>query len=266
MIAKSFHVSKPAPSWIPSNGPAPTGLPRLFCFPYAGGSASLFRPWVKQLSPVAQVCPVQLPGRGDRINEAAFTDLRPLVGALVTALAPYLQGPFAFFGHSMGALIAFELVRKLRSEHGPLPVHLIVSGRRAPQLPQDRTTYNLSDADFDDELRRIGGTGNDVVKDPEIMELMKPVLRADFQVCQDYKYSYQLPLQCPMTVLGGTNDLDVTFEHLTAWREQTTGEFAVSVFPGNHFFIQSASSAVLQLVARDLSRYRRAGPNVLSKG
>jgi medium-chain acyl-[acyl-carrier-protein] hydrolase len=98
------------------------------------------------------------------------------------------------------------------------------------------------------------------------MELMKPVLRADFQVCQDYKYSYQLPLQCPMTVLGGTNDLDVSFEHLTAWREQTTGEFAVSVFPGNHFFIQSASSAVLQLVARDLSRYRRGGPNVLSRG
>ena len=226
----------------------------------------MFRDWQHSFPAQIQICPVELPGHGTRALERPYAGMPELIEALEEGLGPWLAEPFAFFGHSMGALIAFELVRKLRSEHGPLPVHLIVSGRRAPQLPQDRTTYNLSDADFDDELRRIGGTGNDVVKDPEIMELMKPVLRADFQVCQDYKYSYQLPLQCPMTVLGGTNDLDVTFEHLTAWREQTTGEFAVSVFPGNHFFIQSASSAVLQLVARDLSRYRRAGPNVLSKG
>jgi medium-chain acyl-[acyl-carrier-protein] hydrolase len=266
MIVKSCPVAKPASSWIACNDPAPSGLLRLFCFPYAGGSASIFRPWVKPLVSVANVCPIQLPGRGHRINEAPYTDVMPLVEALVPALAPYLHQPFAFFGHSMGALIAFELARKLRSQDGPLPVHLIVSGRRAPHLPQDRATYNLCDAEFEDELRRLGGTGNELVQNPEIMEMMKPVLRADFQLCQEYKYTNQLPLPCPLTALGGADDPDIRMEHLTAWREHTTGGFSVKVFPGDHFFIQSATAAVLQQVAGSLSGYRRTGPNVLSRG
>jgi medium-chain acyl-[acyl-carrier-protein] hydrolase len=266
MTMKSSIVAKQASPWVACNNPPPGGLLRLFCFPYAGGSASIFRAWNKRLSSVAQVCPVQLPGRGERINEVAFTGLVPLIDALVSALAPNLQEPFAFFGHSMGALIAFELARKLRSEHGPLPIHIIVSGRRAPQIPQDSLTYNLGETEFDDELLRLGGIGKEVVEDPEIMQLVKPMIRADFQVCQEYKYCYQLPLPCPLTVLGGSDDPDVRMEHLTPWREQTSGEFAISTFPGEHFFIQSASDAVLRVVERDLSRYRRAGPNVLSRG
>jgi medium-chain acyl-[acyl-carrier-protein] hydrolase len=266
MLLKSAYLTKPDQSWIACKSPAPSGLLRLFCFPYAGGSASMFRAWIKPLSPVVEVLPVQLPGRGDRINEAAFTDLTPLVEALVKALAPYLDTPFAFFGHSMGALISFELARKLRSDHGPMPVHIIASGRRAPQIAQDRMTYNLGDADFEEELIRLGGTSNEIVKHPEIMELIRPLLRADFQVCQEYKYTHQPPLPCPLTVIGGADDPDVRIDHLNAWREQTTREFSVSTLPGDHFFIQSASAAVLQLVARDLGRFRRAGPNVLSRG
>jgi medium-chain acyl-[acyl-carrier-protein] hydrolase len=266
MILKSSNVVKSAPSWIVGSHSAPSGLPRLFCFPYAGGSAGIFRTWGKELSSVAHVCPVQLPGRGERINEPAFTGLTRLIEALVTALAPSLHSPFAFFGHSMGALIAFELARKLRSEHGPLPVHIFASGRRAPQIPQDRLTYNLGEADFDDELKRLGGTGNEVAANPEIMQLMKPLLRADFQLCQEYKYTHQFPLQIPFTVMGGSDDPDVKIEHLNAWREQTTGDFAVSMLPGDHFFIRSANAALLELLERDLIRYRRTGPKVLSSG
>lgn len=264
-MASTFVRS--APSWIAYNSVSTNIGVRLFCFPYAGGAANIFRPWVKQLSHVADVYPIQLPGRGDRITEPSLTSTVPMVDALVKNLAPYFDRPFAFFGHSMGALIAFELARKLRSEHGPLPVHIIVSGRRAPHLPRDfPITFDLPDREFEEELKRLGGTGKEVVENPEIMGLMKPTLRADFQLCQEYNYIDQGPLGCPFTVLGGTDDPDVKLEHLAPWKEHTTGECLIKLLPGDHFFIHSASAETLQILSRDLAKFKRIGPRVLSRG
>src|SRR5437763_15337105 len=166
--------------WLVSRKPNPRARVRLFCFPYAGGGDSVFRAWQKGLSEAIEVCPVQLPGRGARISEPPFTELSPLVRAAAQALAPHLDKPFAFFGHSMGALICFELARHLRKDGGPQPVHLFVSGRCGPQTPREPFAGDLPDSEFQEMLRRYNGTPEEVLENRELMELLLPAVRADF--------------------------------------------------------------------------------------
>lgn len=226
---------------------------RLFCFPYAGGGALVYRDWHRILPGSIGVYAAQLPGRGDRLAEPPFRDLPALIEPLIEAIKPYLDKPFAFFGHSMGALIAFELSRKLRSEYGLKPAHLFVSGRRAPQLPDsDRITYNLAEAEFIEELRRLKGTPREMLENPELMQLVGPVLRADFQACQTYVYSDSPPLRCPITVFGGLQDNDVTREYLQPWRNQTSVAFTLRLLPGDHFFLHSSEAILLRLIAQEL--------------
>ncbi len=185
--------------------------------------------------------------------EPPFVDLPALIEPLTEAIKPYLDKPFAFFGHSMGALIAFELARKLRGEYGVEPAHLFVSGRRAPQLPDsDSVTYNLEEAEFIEELRRLNGTPREMLENPELMQLMGPVLRADFQVCQTYVYTDSLPLHCPITVFGGLKDNDVTREYLQPWRDQTNYSFTLRLLPGDHFFLHSSEAILLRMIAQEL--------------
>lgn len=177
-------------SWLTCSSPNHQAILRLLCFPYAGGGANIFRTWQDNLPTTVEVCPVQLPGRERRLLEPPFTDLRFLVEAAARALLLYLDRPFAFFGHSMGATISFELARHLRQEKNVKPVHLFVSGRRAPQLPERHaSTYDLPGAEFLEELRRLKGTPKEVLEHPELMELMLPLLRADFELIQTYQYS-----------------------------------------------------------------------------
>lgn len=232
---------------------------RLFCFPYAGGTALTYRHWPGALPAGVEVCAVQLPGRGNRFHEPPYGDLRRLVEAAAPALAPFLDGPFAFFGHSMGALIAFELARHLRREFGLQPAHLFVSGRRAPQLDRDETvTYNLPEAGFIDSLRDLNGTPPEVLEHRELMQLMVPLLRADFAVCQTYSYTPEPPLGCPLTAFGGLSDREVSREQLGAWREQTSAAFAMRLLPGDHFFLNSAQATLLDLLSHELNRRRPA--------
>jgi medium-chain acyl-[acyl-carrier-protein] hydrolase len=232
---------------------------RLFCFPYAGGTALTYRNWPDGLPPGVEVCAVQLPGRGNRFHEKPFGNLRGLVGAVAPALAPFLDRPFAFFGHSMGAMIAFELARHLRREYGLLPAHLFVSGRRAPHLDRDEAvTYNLSEADFIDSLRDLNGTPPEVLAHRELMQLMVPLLRADFAVCQTYSYTPEPPLGCPLTAFGGLSDREVSREQLGGWREQTSGAFVMRLLPGDHFFLDSAQASLLGLLSHELNRIRPA--------
>ena len=241
--------------WFTSQRPNAGARLRLFCFPYAGGGAAIYRLWPQSLPSEVEACMAQLPGRGTRLREEPFTNLDALVAAIAEAIAPLLDKPFALFGHSMGAMISFELARRLREQGQPQPSHLFISGRRAPQLPNDDPiSYNLPDAELGQELLRLIGTPKEVLEHPELMELMLPLLRADFSVVETYDYRPGVPLDCPLTVFGGLRDAEVSREQLEAWREQTTSEFALRMLPGDHFFLNDAQAQTLLLsaVARDL--------------
>jgi medium-chain acyl-[acyl-carrier-protein] hydrolase len=226
---------------------------RLFCFPYAGGSSQIYRNWGKALPPSVAVCPAHLPGRERRLSEKPFTRAQALVEAIAEAILPSLDKPFAFFGHSMGALISFELTRYLRRHNRPQPTHIFISGSRAPQLrDNDSPTYNLPDAEFAEELRRLNGTPSEVLEHPELMELMTPLLRADFEVCQTYHYTQERAFDCPITAFGGLNDEGVNGEMLKGWEEQTTGRFRLWMLPGDHFFVNSAQERILKILSQEL--------------
>lgn len=235
--------------------PDPRARLRLFCFPYAGGGAAVYRSWSTLLPAEIQLAPVTLRGRGSRFTEAPLERLDEVTESLAEELAPYLDMPFAFFGHSMGALIAYELTRLLRGRGGPLPEHLLVSGRRAPQVPSDRPDlHTLPEPDLKEELRRLDGTPEEIIASPELMELFLPILRADFSVCETYRYREEAPLDCPVSAFGGLEDRDVAREHVEAWRTQARGPFRVRMFPGGHFFLNGgARDALVRAVTADLA-------------
>lgn len=200
-----------------------------------------------------EVCPVELPGRGKRITSAPFTRLQLLVQAIAIALLPYLDKPFAFFGHSMGGLVTFELARLLRKNYGISPVHLFVSGYRAPQVPDpDPPIHALPEPEFLEKLRRLNGTPKAVLENAELMQLLLPALRADFAVIETYAYTPESPLDCPITAFGGLQDREVPYDALKVWQEQTNAAFSLHMLPGDHFFLQSAEPLLLQLLSQEL--------------
>jgi medium-chain acyl-[acyl-carrier-protein] hydrolase len=226
---------------------------RLFCFPYAGAGASIFRAWPEGLPDTIEVCPIQLPGREHRLTESPFTQMAALVRTLCEVLEPMQTEPFAFFGHSLGAMIGFELANQLRAYGSPGPSHLFVSSCRAPQLPDlGPPRHLLSDADLVSELRRLRGTPEAALANAELMELMLPILRADFRLFETYQYVRRAPLDCPISVFGGRHDPRTTRFHLNAWRVQTRSTFKLRLFPGDHFFLHTAQKDLLQAIAEDL--------------
>lgn len=242
-------------TWLSCPRPNPRAGLRLFCFPYAGGSAALFRGWADGLPADVELCAVELPGHGRRLGEAPFTRVGPLVEAAAEALLPHLDRPFGFFGHSMGAKCSFELARLLRGRHGREPARLFVSGCRAPQLRHARPpTYGLPEPEFIAELRRLNGTPAEVLEHAELLELMLPLLRADFEVVQTYEYTEQPPLGCPVNAFGGFEDEDVSLQDLEGWGEQTTASFEVRMLPGDHFFLHTSRPLLLQALSEDLRR------------
>lgn len=242
-----------ATTWLSCPRPVPGAGLRLFCFPYSGGAASVYYPWAEVMPAAIEVCPVQLPGHGTRLSEPLHTRLGPLVEAVAGALAPYLDRPFAFFGHSMGALIGFELARLLRRTRGLLPTHLFVSANSAPQLPdRNPPLHQLPEPEFLSKLRELNGTPEEVLRHAELRQLLFPILRADFAVCETYEYRPDAALACPISAFGGLGDSYVNREELAGWREQTTATFSVRMFPGDHFYLNTARPYLLQAVARDL--------------
>jgi len=240
-------------SWIAFRKPNPQARLRLFCFPYAGSGASIFRTWPDALPADVEVCPVQFPGRGTRLMETPFTQLTPLVQALTQALVPLMDKPFAFFGHSLGALVSFELARQLRRQAGVQPVHMFVSADRAPQIPQRNSPIHaLPEEEFLDELRRLNGIPGKVWQELDLMQFMLPVLRADFAVYETYAYSTEAPFNCPFSIFGGLQDRRVSRGELEAWRDQTSGSFSLRMFPGDHFFLNATQPLLLQVMSEEL--------------
>ena len=237
--------------WVVRYQATTTARVRLFCFPYAGGAAHIFRQWQQSLPAAVELCAVQPPGRGSRMTEQPVINLSDLIAAAAPALGSYLELPFAFFGHSMGALIAFELARHLRRAGGEGPTHLFLSGCRAPQRAC-AITYNLPEPEFLAEIRRLNGTPPEVLEQPELLAFMLPLLRADFAVVQTYEYAEEPPLACPLTVFGGLQDEDVSVESLEAWREHTSAAFSLRMLPGDHFFLHSSQGPLLEVISREL--------------
>jgi medium-chain acyl-[acyl-carrier-protein] hydrolase len=244
-----------ANTWIQFPTSSVSAALRLFTFPYAGGSAAAYRRWNKALPPTVEVCPILLPGREARLGEAAFSNVVPLVEALLPAIAPHLDKSFVFFGHSMGALVAFELARKLRQEYKVLPECLFVSAREAPGFALTQPPLcQMPDDEFIRALSRFNGVEQGALQHPELMKLMLPTLRADFAVHERYQYLEGSPLECPITVFGGLQDTATDAEGLNAWRDHTSASFARKMFPGDHFFINSPSSFFLNALSQELQR------------
>lgn len=244
-----------ATQWLRPLNQSARGRVRLFCFPYAGGSAAIFRDWPRHLPPDVEVWPALLPGRGPRMAEPPPTRISAMVESLAEAIRPHLDKPFALFGHSMGALIAFELAQRLRTADGGRPARLFVGGCRAPQLPDpDPPTHTGSDAEFIEHLRKLKGTPEEVLNHPELMALMLPLLRADFEAVETYRHTDAPPLACPVSAYGGLRDSAVPREHLEAWRVQTTADFVLRMFDGDHFFIHQAAPQLLRTLGRELSQ------------
>jgi medium-chain acyl-[acyl-carrier-protein] hydrolase len=202
-----------------------------------------------------EVCPIQLPGRQSRLEETPFTRMEPLVQALALAIQPYLDRPFAFFGHSLGAKICFELARHLRTQGASMPVHLFFSGSIPPQIPNsDSPIHTLPDAEFVETLRRFNGTPEALLQNDELLQFFLPLLRADIALHETYRYVPGEPFDCPVSVFGGLEDDDVSRDDLEAWRVHTRGEFTLRMLPGDHFFLRSARAPLLEAVSGDLGQ------------
>jgi surfactin synthase thioesterase subunit len=227
---------------------------RLLCFPYAGVGASIFWGWAAALPPSIELCPIQLPGREGRWMEPPFTHFPSLIETLADVLKPLLTVPFAFFGHSMGAFISFELARQLRRSSGLSPVHLFLSAARAPHIPDlHPPIHQLGEAEFAKVLLRLNIIPAQVLQNAELMRLVLPFLRADLTLCETYKYYPEPPLHCPISTYGGQQDSKVAYAHLAAWRIHTRRAFTCRLFPGNHFFLISARTSLLRTLSDELS-------------
>ena len=248
----SSVVATPTP-WLAYHKSNARAAVRLFCFPYAGSGALIYRAWQNELPKIVEVCPVQLPGRGGRIMESPYTNLSQLVEDAMQVLLPYLDTPFAFFGHSMGALVSFELARRLRARHGLEPIHLFASGRAAPHLPpREPPSYNLPEPEFIEKLRTLNGTPREVLEHPELMQLVAPIVRADFEAIQTYAYTPGAPFNFPLTVFGGLQDFEITREELEGWREHAGASFKLRMLPGDHFFLTSSQQLLIRTLTQEL--------------
>lgn len=243
--------------WLRISAPNPTARLRLFCFPYAGGTASIYRLWSRCLPADIEVCAVQLPGREERIREQPFTDMSALVQVLLPRLLPYLDRPFAFFGHSMGSLIAYELAQSLHQQAGLVPTHLLVSGRRAPFLSRhEAPVHNLpTDMDLLAELqRRYNNIPELVFTDTELRELFAPLLRADLTMVETYQPQHQCRLPCPIIACGGETDPHASRVELLAWQELTQAAFALHMFPGGHFYFAEQAEPLFKTLSGYLEK------------
>ena len=253
------------PWLIAGRGGHPAAL-RLFCFPYAGGSASVFHSWRAALAPDIDVIAVQMPGRAERLLEEMPTRIEPLVEALAEAIVPCAGRRFAFFGHSLGGLVAFELARVLQRRGAAQPERVIVSGCDAPRHRKaERALHRLDDAAFVEVLRDYKGTPPEILANRELMRLLLPAVRADFEISESYVPLHDAPLDRPLTVLAGVHDERDSDAAVEGWAQETRAGCDVHWFDGDHFFINPHREAVLDCLRRTLApRAVRDVPNALS--
>ncbi|WP_107669422.1 thioesterase II family protein [Cyanothece sp. BG0011] len=253
--------------WILSSQPNKNASLRLFCFPCAGGLPSRFNSWSKHLFPEIEVCSLQLPGRGKRIKEPCIQEWTVLIETITMALEDYLDRPFVFLGHSLGALISYEVTHRLRQNHSPMPQHLFICGCSGPNtsIPQP-SIHHLPPQRFVKELsQRYQAIPEMIQEDAELLQLFLPSLRADFTLFETYSYTARTPLDCPITVFSGLEDLAITEPDLWNWQQETLKDLNLHFLEGDHFFLyaqsQLMSEKILEAVS-DLLGSRNEGINL----
>ena len=242
-------------AWVQVITARPHPRLRLIVFPYAGGGPRMALGWGDFLPRDVEVIAVQLPGRGVRLAEPALDSVVDMAEGVSTALRDELLEPYALYGHSLGALVAFEVARRAAWQGDPPPVHLFAGACRAPQLP--RTTpalHELPESELLGELANLGGTPAEVLADSDLMAAMLPTLRADFRAGETYRYRPGPKLACPITAIGGSNDHTVSPADLDAWRAQTDAEFRRVELDGDHFFVDNRRTELLAVLRDELDR------------
>ncbi|MCC2447387.1 thioesterase domain-containing protein [Bacillus cereus] len=229
----------------------------LFCLPYAGGSASIYHKWRRHLDESIELIPLELSGRGSRIKEPLYNSIENAVEDIYNQIQPFLNKPFSIFGHSMGSLLAYELSCKIKQKDGIEPVHLFVSGRKAPNCPErspieKKKIHLLPDDEFVEVVKSLGGTPDGLLDNSEYLDFFKPILRADFRMIETYKYDDRdFKLNCDITVLNGKED-DIAEEELAAWGPFTNGNSKIVEFNGGHFFINHFAEPVVRLINEEI--------------
>ncbi|MBH5386160.1 thioesterase II family protein [Bradyrhizobium diversitatis] len=233
---------------------------RLLCLPYSGGSAMFYARWRRLLPSWIDVRPVEWPGRGARMDEPLATDPHVLAAKLASELGGQLDGPYALFGHSLGAVIAFELAHGLLDRGAAAPAVLFASGAEAPAVRDgSRWREPLSDDALMKELRNLQGTPDEALSNAELMRSALPVLRADFLMCGAYVYRPRRALPCPVHVFAGADD-ETDREALETWRRETSASFTLDVLPGHHFFIHTQQAELIERIGAALAR--RSGRSI----
>ncbi|MEV4921010.1 alpha/beta fold hydrolase [Streptomyces tirandamycinicus] len=241
--------------WVRRYHPAPESAVRLVCFPHAGGSASFYHPMSAAFSPGAEVITLQYPGRQDRRHEHCVTDIAELADRITGRLLRLDEKPTLFFGHSMGAVLAFETAWRLeRKGTGAAPRALVASGRRAPSAHRTETVHRRDDDGIIAELRLLNGTAQGVLGDEEILRMALPAIRGDYEAIERYRCDEERRVRCPVTALTGDADPRTTLDEAAAWERHTEGAFRLEVLPGGHFFLTGQQVAVTSLISRELGK------------
>lgn len=242
-------------SWIQCYEPNPRAPLRLFCLPFAGGTSAIYRGWGKKLSRSIEVVPLQPPGRGARLQEQPLRRVPDIVRSACDAIQFRLDRPYALFGHSLGGFLAFEITRELRRRGTRPPSHLLVSATPGPsQRVRRAPIHELPDLELIEHVERMGGTPAAVSGNAELMRLMLPALRADFEAYATYRYEPDEPVHCPLSVYGGLRDHLVTRRNLEGWRAETRADCSIRMIPGDHFYVLSRRELLLHVLSEDLAR------------
>ena len=228
----------------------------MFCFPYAGGSATLFRDWPPLLPDDVELVGIQLPGRAFRLKDPAFTEMPKLLDAIEAQVSPHLDEiPYVFWGHSMGALLSFELMRRYQAQGRVMPRLAILSARRAPHLTGNPMNVGaMTDDEFIDELRKMGGTPDEIIDNKRLMNLVLPSLRADFEILYNWEHQDGPSLKLPLRVVGGLADTPIAEADLQAWDRYTEADCSTHMFAGDHFYLHDAQAELLPWLSDVLSK------------
>ncbi|MFI6482199.1 thioesterase II family protein [Nonomuraea sp. NPDC050663] len=239
-------------AWVSVPAPRPGAAIRLLCLPYAGGGSVEYNQWADLLPGTVEVRPVHLPGRERRIRERARTRMAELVPELADALEGETASPYALFGYSMGAWVAFELARELRRRGAPAPRALLAAAAAPPHGPRSAAMFDAPEAELVGWMRRLDGSAGMPLDDPRLLAVVLPRVRADLEITDTYLPEPEPPLDLPLRVYTGTDDEVVPVEHAGLWAAQATGDFGLRVLTGGHFFLHERRTELLHHIARDL--------------
>ncbi|AGL16470.1 thioesterase II family protein [Actinoplanes sp. N902-109] len=242
-----------AAKWLTVFTPAPQSSVRLVCFPYAGGSGSFFLPISRALAPTVEVLAVQYPARQTRRLEPGIDNIPDFADQIFAAVRQSTDKPLAFFGHSMGAVLAYEVALRFQQAGLPSPVRLFVSGRRAPSKYRDERFHAAPDAEFIAELKGLGGPNSAFLNDPEMLEMVLPALRSDYTAIERYRHEPGRTLDCPISAFVGDSDPRASLDEVRAWAQHTTGPFDLEIFQGDHFYLIGQGPQLIELIAKKLA-------------